>query len=125
MKASPADLREWAEKGLIPATPAHPPPAAGISEAEFTRAVVALARSHSWLCYHALPARSAKGWHTPTMGDVGFVDLVLCRNGVVIFAELKSATGRVRAAQCDWLDALPGALIWRPKDWSEIVGVLT
>ncbi len=53
----------------------------------------------------------------------GFPDLVLVRK-VVIYAELKSKTGRLTPEQKQWLDALTNAgqdcRVWRPTDWAEI-----
>jgi len=51
----------------------------------------------------------------------GWPDIVLVRPPSVIFAELKTATGRLTPAQRTWLDALDGcpgveAYLWRPSD---------
>jgi hypothetical protein len=55
---------------------------------------------------------------------------VLVRPPRLIFAELKSESGQVRANQTEWLDVLrllPAAetYLWRPSDWDEPVEVLT
>ena len=46
----------------------------------------------------------------------------------MIFAELKSNTGRLSKEQGDWLEDLAGAgvesYLWRPKDWDDIVEIL-
>ena len=108
------------------------PPA--ISEAAFTANVIALARMHGWLAYHALPARTNKGWRTLTMGNVGFPDLVLARPGGLIFAELKTERGVLSPSQFQWTEALVDALaghgetlryeVWRPSQLQEIEELL-
>ena len=93
-----------------------------ISERAFQHAVVQLAIMTGWKVNHQLPAQNAAGrWRTPTQGHVGFPDLVLAHpTRGVIFAELKSAVGRVSEAQRDWLDTLElagvEAYVWRPTD---------
>lgn len=96
--------------------------AGGESEAGFQRAVIQLATLTGWLHYHTHDARrSAKG----------FPDLVLVRQQPggpprVLFAELKSAAGRVRPEQRRWADVLgPLHRLWRPADWDSIVEELT
>lgn len=59
----------------------------------------------------------------------GFPDLVLLRPPRLIFAELKSETGKTRPDQDAWLDTLrelPGAevFLWRPTDIEQIAEVL-
>jgi len=74
---------------------------------------------------HFRPAQVREGkWLTPMQGHKGFPDLVLARKGEVVFAELKSAKGKVTAEQRSWLNALGGGYLWRPADWSEIQEVL-
>jgi hypothetical protein len=65
-----------------------------------------------------------------TADGAGWPDLVLVRPPRLIFAELKSESGQVRANQTEWLDVLrllPAAetYLWRPSDWDELVEVLT
>jgi hypothetical protein len=55
---------------------------------------------------------------------------VFVRDGRLVFAELKSQDGRVRAEQREWLDDLSdvrsvAAYLWRPSDFAEIAHVLT
>jgi hypothetical protein len=107
------------------------------SEATFTRAVVQLFRSYGWLVHHTRPARSAKGWRTPVMGDVGFPDIVACSRKRLFLAELKVKKGSLSIAQCAWQGKLEFAagylwfkdrstcvsfdyFLWRPEQWSEI-----
>lgn len=89
---------------------------AAVSEREFQDQVLELARLAGWLTYHTHDARRSAP---------GFPDLVLVRPPVIIFAELKSARGRLRPEQAAWLEALADcegvvARLWRPQDWSEI-----
>jgi hypothetical protein len=103
-----------------------------VNEAEFQSRVVDYAKLNGWRVAHFRPARTERGWRTPMTGDAGFPDLVLARNGFVIFAELKSATGRVSPDQDAWLEAIAPdsgrlpwpashyAYVWRPADWETI-----
>lgn len=58
----------------------------------------------------------------------GFPDLVIVGKHGVVFAELKSDTGKVSMAQREFLDALHVAgaevYIWRPEDWPQVQRVL-
>jgi len=95
------------------------------NEVEFQSAVVDYARIKGWRCAHFRPARIMRNgqisWRTPVSADgQGFVDLVLARNGKILFWECKSNNGKVSAEQQLWLDALPGARVIRPRDWPEI-----
>lgn len=104
------------------------------SEASFQSTVLQLAELHGWRTYHT---------HDSRRSNPGFPDLVLVRDGVLIFAELKSETGRVSPAQTEWLGELEGVAqrvarpsadgptfpvqvyVWRPRDWESIVKVLS
>lgn len=88
-----------------------------MTEAMLQACVVETARLLGWRVHHTRPARTGKGWRTPIMGDVGFPDLVLARDGRVLFAELKQNGKRPRAEQQAWLDVLPDAVVWCPTDW--------
>ena len=121
----------------VPVPESLPP---GISEREFTKEVVDLARNHGWLVFHPIPLRTKRGWATGTQGDVGWPDLCLVRppenvgddpgdGGTVIFAELKVGKNTTTPAQDAWLRALrstgAAAGIWTPDSWPEIVRTLT
>lgn len=90
-----------------------------ITEKELQQAVVELAQYFRWKTYHTFDSRRS---------DPGFPDLVMVRNDRMIFAELKSSTGRVSTAQTDWLAAieivesctagLVRCFVWRPEDWA-------
>lgn len=80
------------------------------TEEQWQQVVIEYAQLMGWLVAHFRPARVGDSWRTPVAADgVGFPDLVLVRGPVLIFAELKSDTGKVRPEQQAWLDAL-GAL---------------
>lgn len=93
-----------------------------ISEAEFLRWVIRLARQHSWVVYHTFDSRRSAE---------GFPDLVCVRPGQpVLFIELKSAQGELTSQQQIWLSFLERATgiqahCWRPKDWPTIIIHLT
>ena len=102
------------------------------SEKQFQSAVLQLAKLRGWLCYHPYDSRRS----TP-----GFPDLVLVRDGEVVFAELKTDKGKLTKAQEQWLEQLcrvseraesaltdagqcgpsiVSAVVWRPTDWPVI-----
>ena len=93
-----------------------------MSERAFQQAVLELAMLTGWKVNHQMPAQNGAGrWRTPTQGHIGFPDLVLAHpTKGLIFAELKSAIGRVSEAQRSWLDTLElagvEAYVWRPTD---------
>ena len=92
-----------------------------MKESEFQRIVIDMAHLFGWQVAHFRPAQTAKGWRTAVAADgKGFPDLVIARERQVIFAELKTKTGRLSEAQCRWLDVLPNAVVWRPADLDEI-----
>lgn len=96
-----------------------------LDEATFTGWVLDLARLHGWMCCHFRPARTRAGWRTAVQGDPGAPDVLLCRRGVVIFAELKTNKGRLRPEQEMWIANL-GAFgrVWRPRDADSILAEL-
>lgn len=90
-----------------------------ISERDFQQQVVDLARLFGWMEYHT--------W-TSIHSRKGFPDLVLLRQPRLIFAELKSAKGKVTVEQQQWIDSLRyvgmEVYAWWPKDWEQIVATL-
>ncbi len=109
-----------------------------LTEAQFQEKVTTRARARGWLVYHTYDSRRSAP---------GFPDLVLARDGRVMFVELKASSGRISAAQREWLTAL-GATdpagnvsnpfrmtatadgsalsveIWRPNQWHLITELL-
>ena len=109
-------------------TPATVRAASGltISEREFQAAVVELAEWQGWLVYHT---------HDSRRSAAGFPDLVAVhgQTGELLFAELKTARGRVSPDQRAWLRTLelaaaekPGVTVklWRPADWPDVEATL-
>ncbi len=118
------------------------------SEADFQGWVIDTARRSGWLVHHTRPAMNRRGHYaTPIQGDKGFPDLVLARQGRVIFAELKTTKARPSSEQKAWLHHLMPVLsdmyvrlkiyktvlnfrcftevyLWRPQDREEIMGIL-
>ena len=90
-----------------------------MSEADFQRAVIDMARLHRWLVYHTQDSRRSAP---------GFPDLTMVRDGKVIFAELKTDKGQLTEDQYLWLIELEAAqvkvFVWRPSDWREIEEIL-
>lgn len=106
-----------------------------MTEAEFKNQVIELAKRYGWLVHHDLPAiRSNGSWATNTQGHAGFPDLVLARRGSIIFAELKSLTGKLTPGQQAWLKQLDASnglknvdmivQVWRPDDMEMISDIL-
>lgn len=97
---------------------------AKLTEAAFQKQVIDLAHLYRWRVAHFRPARTTVGgketWRTAVSADgQGFPDLVLARNGVVLFRELKTDDGKATPEQLAWLLAVNG-VIWRPSMWSLI-----
>lgn len=99
-----------------------------MTERELQDAVIDTARLLGWTIAHFRPAKTDKGWRTPVEADgAGYPDLTLVRDGHLIFAELKSKTGRVSAEQQRWIDMLGHVSIgvnrvqvylWTPDQWT-------
>src|SRR5262249_36636853 len=89
-----------------------------LTESKFQQMVLGLARLHRWEWFHVYDSRRS---------PAGFPDLVLVRERVV-FAELKTDTGRLHWQQRLWQEWLKKAgaevYIWRPKDWQTIQDIL-
>ena len=99
---------------------------ADISEAEFQKAVISLAKLHGWRVMHTQPAQIRPGkWITPNTGNQGFPDLVMTHpfRGT-IFVELKTDKGIVSNTQWEWINTLEESgeevHVWRPKDLEKI-----
>ena len=111
------------------------PTASTITEAEFIRQVLDLARWCGWRSAHFRPGKTGRKdrngkdvWVTAVQGDgKGFPDLVLVKTRVIA-AELKVGRNRTTAEQDDWLKAFAAAgiatFVWTPADWNEIQDVL-
>ena len=88
-----------------------------MTERQLSKAVVELATRIGWRVHTLSDSRSLRSHHP------GFPDLFMVRGPRMVAAELKSATGRFRAGQHEWLVALETAgaevYLWRPKDWCD------
>ena len=111
--------------------------AASLHEDDLQAHIVRTARMLGWMVYHTFDSRRSAE---------GFPDLVMVRDGRLIFAELKSQKGKRRPEQGDWLNELGcfqealigfaglpfvperneipaaverlcGVYEWRPSDW--------
>lgn len=98
-----------------------------VSERDFTKQVVEVARRFGWLVVHFLPARvGAQGRPvTAFLGDgKGFFDIVAIRERV-LFAELKIPPNRQTTEQLIWekqaLNAGAEVHVWTPADYDLIV----
>lgn len=99
-----------------------------ITEADWQRTVVDLARALGWAVAHFRAARTEQGWRTAVQYDAaGWPDLTLVRERLIV-AELKSSRGRISADQQAWLDRLSAAgvpaYLWRPEDIDEVEELL-
>ena len=120
-----------------------------ISESQFLSQVIDLAHAYKWKVAHFRPAQTrcrdckgqgcsscgftGKSWRTAVQGDgKGFPDLVLAKKGKIIFAELKTETGKVSPEQIDWFLILQSCddgdhcsmMLWRPSDYADIEKIL-
>ena len=95
-----------------------------MSEAEWQGWVVTTARRFGWLAYHPYDSRRS---------EAGFPDLVLVRDDMLVFAELKRERGNLTGAQQAWLAALAGPAglatnvqvhVWRPSQLDEVLELL-
>lgn len=104
-----------------------------MSEKELEDAVLAIAKTLGYRCFHPLTAiREQKGvgkrYMTAYQGDRGFPDWVYARKGKVLFVEYKKEGRYPDPDQRAWLAELgPLARLWRPSNLSsgEILETLT
>jgi hypothetical protein len=107
-----------------------------VSEKEFQRQVIALARFCGWRCAHFRTARVQRGdgsvYHaTPVQADgSGWPDLCLvhARRRLILHVELKTDKGPLSPDQKVWLRAIADAggiaEVWRPSGWGRIEAIL-
>lgn len=102
-----------------------------ISEAAWQRVVQGIADVAGWLSYHAPDnrPRPRRGGGTYVQNvRAGFPDLVLVKGPRIVYAELKTETGKPTPDQLRWLRALATAgadvAVWRPSDQAIVEGVL-
>jgi hypothetical protein len=90
-----------------------------ISEKEFQRQVLDVARIYGWSVYHPMLSKwSERGWP----------DLALVRPPRLLFAELKRENGKTTDHQDRWLGLLSACpvevYLWRPSDLERVAEVL-
>ena len=112
-----------------------------VSEREFLATLIEYAQALGWRVAHFRPSMTSRVdkrgqpvWVTPVQADgAGFPDLVLVRDGRLLFVEAKSAKGKVSEEQNHWLGALHKVAfgsprvrvyLWRPSDWLTIEKLL-
>lgn len=110
-----------------------------MSERAFQTSVLDLAQRLGWKTAHFHDSRrevtrpSGKRLVIGDKAAAGFPDLVMIRDRRMIFAELKTETGKLSAAQAEWEQALDffadmtdgvEYFVWRPAHWSLIERVL-
>jgi hypothetical protein len=91
-----------------------------VSEEHWQNDVIEAAQLFGWRIYHT---------HDSRRSQPGFPDLVMLRDRVAIFAELKTDRGRLTPEQRDWLEALDQCdqikvRLWRPGDRPEMLSDL-
>lgn len=91
-----------------------------LSEKDFQRQVLDLARIFGWRSYHPMLSK----W-----SERGFPDLTLVRPPRLVFAELKREKGTTTVHQDEWAHLLGGCpgveyFLWRPADIDAIAEVL-
>ena len=92
-----------------------------MSERELQQMLISVAELAGW--------RTMCLWDSRRQNAVGWPDLTLVRGNRMLCLELKSATGRMRPGQQEWLDALdavPGitARVVRPCEATYIIDEL-
>ena len=99
-----------------------------MTEADWQKQVIELARLFKWRVAHFRPAQTKHGWVTPVAADgKGFPDLILVRDRVIA-AELKAPGKKLTPDQIAWRNAFADAscesYVWQPSDWDSIVEIL-
>lgn len=91
-----------------------------VAEKDFQVDVQDLLTRGGWLWAHIKDARR--------QAATGLPDIVAVKGQRLLFAELKTMTGRVTPEQEEWLkrvkDAGAESFIWRPADWDSIAWTL-
>lgn len=96
-------------------------------EHAFQTRVIGLAVFYGWQVYHPpdnLPTRTARGRVVKQDVRPGFPDLTLVRPPELLFAELKTDSGRLSRDQIAWIAALEQCgqevHVWRPQSFDEL-----
>lgn len=116
-----AELRDMLTRGGARIVGEARPPEP-VTEEVFLGRVRRYALDHAWTFYHTRDSRRSAA---------GFPDCVLAQPGRLLFAELKSTTGKLTQDQAVWLELLrhtiPGVevYLWTPHDWQDICHILS
>lgn len=93
------------------------------TERDWQNFVIARALNNGWTYYHAPDNKPDRNGRIQNIVK-GFPDLVLVKDGRLVFAELKKELGRVTPEQTEWLAQLAATgaetYIWRPSQWREV-----
>lgn len=89
-------------------------------ERDLQAAIIEAAQRLGYRVYHTFDSRRS---------SPGFPDLVLCKDGRLIFAEIKNERHKLTPHQVDWLRALESVegievYVWRPESLDDAIGVL-
>lgn len=104
-------------------------PEPDITHEEFDHLFYQVAHGFGWRAAHFRPAQTSKGYRTPVSGDgKGFLDWLCVRDRLVVI-ELKTKKDKLRPDQEEWKAAWEAIkaevhVFW-PKDWEELVDVLS
>jgi len=104
-----------------------------LTEAEFQRQVIELAKALGWKVAHFRPGMTRAGrWGTQVQADgAGWPDLFLCRprDGKILALELKVPPNKTTPAQREWIEALRRcgieAAVVTPEEWQHIERMLS
>ncbi len=91
-----------------------------MTEAELKQAVLRIARLNGWMYHYAAQNRIVR----PQKDFVGFPDIVLARDGQVLFMELKQDDGAQSPGQVAWQGHLPAYHVIRPRDLDRVMELL-
>jgi hypothetical protein len=100
-----------------------------ITEAEFQRQVLDIAKLFRWTVAHFRPAQTSRGWRTPVSADgKGFPDLCMVRGDRIVFAELKREKAKLTDEQVGWIKLLQQTqaevYVWYPLEIDQIAELL-
>jgi hypothetical protein len=102
--------------GTMPGVQGRHPVWGTVTEGQLLEFAQAVFRRNGWLVYHTSDSRRS---------EPGFPDLVAVKPPWVVFAELKTETGRFTRAQLRWLERVDqcsqvASYRWRPGDEATI-----
>lgn len=101
-----------------------------ITENQFLKQVLQLAKLRGWRTCHFRPAMNKRGqWMTAVQGDgAGWPDIILVRPPRILAVELKVGKNKTTPEQDVWLEQLSKcgiyAAVWRPEMWETIETIL-